>query len=85
MTHRAIEEWLATRPESVQQLAKKYPLLSTINNQWYVIGYTENDMLVISTIHPVQDYKLSIANRKYVCVEHLMDQNESELNDTRGE
>lgn len=65
------EAWLAARPESVQKLAKEFPRGHEIKLDddvtLYVIGWTEDDWLVVS------ECMKSTADRQYICASHLRD------------
>ena len=71
------DDWLATRPQSVRDLAAEFPLLTEIEMPdgvtMLVIGWTENDSLVISSIDPRTDYDAAYAERTYLCAAHLRD------------
>jgi hypothetical protein len=70
----AFVEWLKTRPECVQKLAEEFPLGSKIDVAGivhYLIGYTEDDRLVISPIDPSEDYDASYELREHLCADHL--------------
>jgi hypothetical protein len=73
---KGFQEWLETRPESVRKLAAEFPLGSSIINGddvFYLLGYTENDMLIISDINPGVDYEGALENTQYVCASHARD------------
>jgi hypothetical protein len=75
------EEWLKTRPPQVQALAAEFPLDYIIpqkltaklskDRQYFVIGWTEDDHLIISHIDPFLDYDEGLNNRQYLCAAHL--------------
>ena len=69
-------QWLATRPECVQKLAVEFPPNTVVGqpsgNHW-VIGWTEDDKLIISGINPNENYEGAMANKKYLCASHLRD------------
>lgn len=70
----ALERWLATRPESVRKLAAEFPLGTTFlikGERFYLLGYNENDMIIISKINPHEEYDEALANKEYVCAEHV--------------
>lgn len=70
--------WLATRPKSVRLLAKEFPPGSVIqigsdsnSKIFYVLGYTESGMIMVSTYDPATAYKNALNNTQYICAEHL--------------
>lgn len=66
--------WIASRPESVQKLAKDFPLGTRAGMEgktFYLIGYTEEDMLIFSEINPREDFDGAQENKVYVCAEHF--------------
>lgn len=69
------ERWLKTRPECVQALAAEFPPMMGVagpdGEVLMVIGWTEDDKLIVSPINPGEDYEGSRAARKYVCAAHL--------------
>ncbi len=68
------DEWLASRPESVQKLIAEFPLGSVFNvkdTTLYLLGYTENDMLIVSEVNPSVDYEGANENKKYLCAGHF--------------
>lgn len=71
-----LDDWLKTRPECVQKLAAEFPLglpLQLDNAMYFVIGYTEDDSLVISSTHPGHDYDTAYETRQRVCAQHVRD------------
>jgi hypothetical protein len=69
-----LQDWIDSRPECVRKLAAKFPpgaQISVHGDNWFVIGYTEDDRIIISPIHPASDYDASVANKQYVCADHL--------------
>ena len=73
-TDNLFEQWLATRPESVRELAKEFPLgleIGVGGVTHYLIGYTEDDSLIISPIWPGDDYDAAYEARQHVCADHL--------------
>ncbi len=69
------EQWLKTRPPEIQKLGKEFPVGTkvTVPGQtklWTLVGYAEGDVLLISPIDPLVDYKSSISQRQRVCAEH---------------
>lgn len=55
------EKWLAGRPEAVQKLAREFPPGTSFNlpdgTQLHVIGYTDNDGVIASSVNPVKDFE----------------------------
>lgn len=69
----AMRAWLATRPESVRRLAAEFPLGSSFavdGERLYLLGYTEEDMLIVSPVDPAVDYDGANASKKYLCASH---------------
>lgn len=68
------EEWLASRPPSVQALVAEFPLGTALEHEGgmlYLLGYTEGDMLIFSPINPSDNYDAANANKVYICANHL--------------
>jgi len=68
------EEWVKTRPKVVQDLARKYPFGSHFHVKetiYYLLGYNENGMLIVSTTDPKKDYDLAIATKELIHEEHV--------------
>jgi hypothetical protein len=68
------DRWLASRPESVQRLAAKFPIGTRVildNQVHWLLGYTEDDKLIISPVDPNEDYDRSKRVRTYICASHL--------------
>jgi hypothetical protein len=74
-----MEEWLASRPESVRKLLAEFPMGTEImidDRPWWVIGATEDDILVISPVAPSDNtaiYNEMMRRRKRICADHLRD------------
>ncbi len=71
---RVFYEWLSTRPPSVQKLGMEFPYTSVLmvaDKPMFVIGYTENDMLILSSIDPRTDYDRAREVAEYVCARHF--------------
>ncbi len=69
-----MQRWLATRPASVKQLAREFPPGTTflINDvTMWVVGYTENDHLIVSHIDPHENYQEATKQRSMICADHL--------------
>lgn len=68
------DEWISSRPESVRKLIEEFPLGSVFNvkdTTLYLVGYTEDEMLIVSEINPSVDYEGATANKKYLCADHF--------------
>lgn len=68
------EEWLQTRPPVIQALAREFPPHTSIvveGESHYVIGWNEEDMVIISPVNPSEDYAGAVAAQQYVCAAHL--------------
>lgn len=67
--------WLATRPKCVRRLAAEFPLGSEFDTGggkiMHLIGYTENDTLIVSPIDPSGDVDAAMECREYLCAEHF--------------
>jgi hypothetical protein len=69
----SMEAWIASRPESVRKLAAEFPIesrLDTPDGPMWIIGYTEDDFLIISPINPFDDYDGAHEQKRYVCAHH---------------
>lgn len=68
------KDWLKTRPKSVQKLAAEFPLGSECEGRngeiLFIIGYTEDDAIVLTPINPSDDYESACAQRVHVCASH---------------
>jgi hypothetical protein len=58
--------WLKTRPASVQELAKEFP----VGERYYIggvphhlLGYTDAGELILTPIHPVEDYAEAVKQK----------------------
>jgi len=64
------EEWLANRPPSVQALGRQFPIGSRIADFTgvvaHVIGYTESNEVIMSTVDPFTNYDAAVSQRFYV-------------------
>lgn len=70
----AFNKWLETRPQCVQQLAKEFTIGSHFNVEGktlYLVGYTENDQLIVSIYNPAENYEEAISTREYICASHF--------------
>jgi hypothetical protein len=72
--HPCFEEWLLTRPECVQKLAAEFPPMTEIvldDVTYRVMGYTEDDELLITDRDPREEYDLAKSERKILCAKHV--------------
>lgn len=77
------EAWLKTRPAKVQALAEEFPIGHAIeiddDDILYVVGWTEDDVLVVSEVSPEQmyasrqAYEEAMERRQHICAQHLRD------------
>lgn len=70
----ALDHWLATRPESVQRLAREFPLGTVIEHEGerlHLLGWTEGDMLIVSPHDPATSYSQAMSTRVYLCAAHV--------------
>lgn len=68
------EEWVASRPPSVQALMAEFAMGShyIIDGELHhLIGFTEDDKLILSTVDPAEDYDGALDARVYLCAEHV--------------
>ena len=68
------EAWLGTRPAAVQQLAQEFPLGShwhVAGQVLYLLGYTEDDCLLVSPIDPAVDYQGALITKEYLHAAHV--------------
>lgn len=69
----ALAEWIASRPECVQKLAAEFPLGSSFKvrgETLYLVGYNENDSLIVSRFNPAIDYEAATSSQQYLCASH---------------
>jgi len=71
---KAFNDWLLTRPECIQKLAKEFPagrnyLIDGV--KYYILGWTEGDTLIFTRINPAKDYDGAMASKEYMCAKHL--------------
>ncbi len=69
----AQKAWLSTRPECVQRLAREFPLdlqLTFDGRSWQVMGYNEDDMLILAPWEE-RDYDKALAASIHVCASHF--------------
>jgi hypothetical protein len=72
----AKEAWIASRPPVVRDLARRFPAGSAVmirGKQFYIIGYTDDDMLLVSETDPFQDYDKAVLSKECVCAKHLVE------------
>lgn len=72
----ALAAWLGTRPESVRKLAAEFPPGTAFDfegERWYVLGYNENDRVIMSSIDPYENYDDSLGSTCRMCAQHLRD------------
>jgi hypothetical protein len=70
---KAMQDWLATRPASVQKLAAEFPprtILIVKGITMHVMGWTEGDDLLVSPVDPYFDYDRAYATRQRLCASH---------------
>jgi hypothetical protein len=70
-----LDEWLETEPECIQNLAKEFPIMTRLYDSearqiLYVIGYTEDDKLIVSKYAIDIDYDRALKHKFHVCAEH---------------
>lgn len=67
--------WVDSRPQQVRKLCYEFPLGSKFivpgKGTCHLLGYTENDMLILSPIDPTEYYDLAHLRKFYLCAEHL--------------
>ena len=75
-----LESWLYGRPDAVKVVARKYPPGTRIDVHGvlhHVVSYEEQDDggvgLGASPIDPSKDYDGAVANRVYICPDHLLE------------
>lgn len=70
----AFEEWLAHRPECIKKLAKEFPLGTIFiidGKTLYLVGYSEEDGLLLSTHDPAVAYEEAKETMQRVCAKHF--------------
>jgi hypothetical protein len=70
MEDETFEEWVATRPQIIKDLAALYPpgaLLLIQKKQLYVLGYTESGGLLVSETDPCEEYARAVETRQLLC------------------
>lgn len=70
----ALAEWIASRPESVQKLAAEFPLGTSFDvrgETLYLVGYNEDDSLIVSRFDPYEDYEAAVGSQQRLCASHF--------------
>lgn len=70
----ALDAWLQTRPECIRQLAARFPAGSRLSFEgawWWVIGWNEDDMVLMTPLDPSEDYDAAVEAIQPICVRHL--------------
>lgn len=70
------QAWIDSRPQAVKDLVAEFPpglMVETDEGRFYLLGYTENDRLIVSRISPSDDHEASVASREHLCAQHLRD------------
>lgn len=65
----AFSAWLFDRPEHVQSLAREFPpgtVLTCNDCRLYLIGYNEENCLILSKVDPFKDYERALKNKVYI-------------------
>jgi hypothetical protein len=75
-----MREWVVSRPASIQALIREFPPGCVItdhdDDDWYVLGYTEDDRLIIVPFWPWPGhdrYERALAAKRYAHAAHLRD------------
>lgn len=69
-----LDDWLASRPDCVRQLAAEFPIGTEVHVGdvvLHVIGYTEADQVIVSPVWAADDYEESLAQKQVLCASHL--------------
>ena len=70
-----IQTWIATRPECVQEMARKFPHGSAVmmpeGRTAWLVGWSEPDSLLLSFTSPHEDYDRAVKERFPVCCSHF--------------
>ncbi len=72
------ERWLEGRPEQVKALAREFPPKTSFEDIygrgiWWVLGYTENDCLILTPVNPGKDYEGAHTQKFYVHAQCMRD------------
>lgn len=66
--------WVASRPEKVQKLIAEFPPNSLVmleEKPHHILGWTEDDMLILTDTDPGVDYDLAMQRKVYIHAHHL--------------
>ena len=70
MDRKIFDDWMQTRPDCIKQLAREFPLHTKLS-EGYVIGWHEDDMLIVSPITLDDDYDIALRQSRHVCAKHF--------------
>jgi len=75
MNKQAFNDWMETRPDCIKALAREFPLhtpvwIAALRKTWYVIGWKEDDALIVSPLTLAEDYDTAMTLKQYVCADH---------------
>lgn len=73
-TQKQWQEWIESRPPSVQQLAAKFPPESKFvihGVRYYLLGYTEDEVLIVTKVNPALEYESAMESKEYVHASHF--------------
>lgn len=76
MTRAEWENWIATRPKQIQDLAQEFPWGMRIVSPdvtLFVIGWDDRDALVVSKVDPRSDYEEAKENTRVLKAKFLRD------------
>lgn len=68
--------WIASRPESIRRLAAEFPLGASFaigDRVLYLVGYNEDDSLLVSRYNPATDYESATTHPERLCASHVRD------------
>lgn len=66
------DAWVTSRPESIQKLIAEFPPNTRVfigDKVNYILGFGEDDTLIITEIDPLEDYEKAFMERKLVNAE----------------
>ena len=66
--------WGLARPKSVRRLMRKFTpgdSLEIHGQQYWLLGFTEGQDLIVSQVNPSEDYDGALASREHVCADHF--------------
>lgn len=70
-----MKSWLESRPAPVRALAAEFPFGTVLSlpdgSPLYVLGYTEDDKLIVSLLSPWDDYDAAVEAQERVCARHF--------------